>query len=167
MGVFAREGMWCKKCPEMINQRLCFPDDNSVVASLRCLIAARLITRPWYLPFPNICVGLNGDLRLIPVSLVHRQLLTSVTSVGRETRRAKIQSSGYLLAFIAFLPADWSRVKKEKTNLLEGCLPAFFATVTWSLIVFLCVYNESKSVFVCSGACVFVCRVMLTVLRRI
>lgn len=71
VGVFAREGMWYKKCPEMINQRLCFLDGKSVVASLRCLITACLITRPWYLPFPNICVGLNGDLRLIPVSLVH------------------------------------------------------------------------------------------------
>lgn len=73
----------------------------------------RLINRPWYLPFPNICVGLDGDLRLIPVSLARGQLLTSVTSVGQETWRAEIESSGYLLAFIAFLPADWSRVKRE------------------------------------------------------
>lgn len=72
-----------------------------------------LITRPWYLPFPNICAGLDGDLRLIPVSLACGQLLNSVTSVGQETWRTEIESSGYLLAFIAFLPADWSCVKRE------------------------------------------------------
>jgi len=48
----------------MINQLLCFPDGNSVVPFLRSLISVCLITWPWSLPFPNICVGLHRDLRL-------------------------------------------------------------------------------------------------------
>lgn len=98
----------------MINQLLCFPDGNSVVPFLRSLISACLITWPWYLPFPNICVSLNGDLRLIPDFVLHTWLQTPVTSFGQESQRAEIQSNGYLLAFIAFLPSDRCRAKKKK-----------------------------------------------------
>lgn len=144
----------------MINQLLCFPDGNSVVPFLRSLISACLITWPWYLPFPNICVRLNGDLRLNSGFCV----AYVAPDPSHFFRTGVIESRDSIKwLFISFycIFTHWpvSCEKKKLISLKGGawnvCLrtPGYFATATFSLIGFLWVYNECRSVFVLGCVC--------------